>query len=164
MVGAALDRLSVSVHCYGMLGWKLVHVASMIGVITLWVGPWIIWDLVARTGDRSALRRVDHVSQVTSQVGFALLVIGVAAGFATAIVGGFDLTAPWLLIAYVILLSDLVLLRWITVHVNRVRAAQNDPEADLKAVASSPRAALTLAVVVVFWFLLVADMVLKPFS
>ena len=115
-----------------MLGWKLVHVASMIGVITLWVGPWIIWDLVARTGDRSALRRVDHVSQVTSQVGFALLLIGVAAGFATAIVGGFDLTAPWLLIAYALLLSDLVLLRWMTVHVNRVRAAQNDPEADLE--------------------------------
>ena len=41
----------------------------MIGVITLWVGPWIIWDLVARTGDRSALRRVDHVSQVTSRIG-----------------------------------------------------------------------------------------------
>jgi predicted signal transduction protein with EAL and GGDEF domain len=143
---------------------KLVHVTAMIGVITLWVGPWIIWDLVARTGDRSALRRVDHVSQMTSQIGFTLLLVGVAAGFVTAIVGGFDLTAPWLLIAYALLLSDLVLLRWIGVHVARVRAAQNDPEADLKAVASSPRAGVTLAVVVAFWFLLVADMVLKPFS
>ena len=148
----------------GMVLAKLVHVVAMIGVITLWVGPWIIWDLVARTGDRSALRRVDHVSQMTSQIGFALLLLGVAAGFVTAIVGGFALTAPWLLIAYALLLSDLVLLRWIGVHVARVRAAQNDPEADLKAVASSPRAALTLAVVVAFWFLLVADMVLKPFS
>ena len=143
---------------------KLVHVTAMIGVITLWVGPWIIWDLVARTGDRSALRRVDHVSQMTSQIGFTLLLVGVAAGFVTAIVGGFDLTAPWLLIAYALLLSDLVLLRWISVHVARVRAAQNDPEADLKAVASSPRAAMTIAVIVAFWFLLVADMVVKPFS
>ena len=144
---------------------KLVHVTAMIGVITLWVGPWIIWDLVARTGDRSALRRVDHVSQMTSQIGFTLLLVGVAAGFVTAIVGGFDLTAPWLLIAYALLLSDLVVLRWIGVHVSRVRAAQNDPEADLKAVASSPRAALTIAVIVAFWFLSCsADMVLKPFS
>ena len=58
---------------------ELVHVTAMIGVITLWVGPWIIWDLVARTGDRSALRRVDHVSQLTSQIGFILLLVGVAA-------------------------------------------------------------------------------------
>ena len=82
----------------------------------------------------------------------------------TAIVGGFDLAAPWLLIAYALLLSDLILLRWLGVHVARVRAAQNDPETDIKAVASSPRAALTLTVIVAFWFLLVADMVLKPFS
>ena len=101
---------------------------------------------------------------MTSQIGFALLLIGVVAGFVTAIVGGFDLAAPWLLIAYALLLSDLILLRWLGVHVARVRAAQNDPETDLKAVASSPRAALTLAVIVAFWFLLVADMVLKPFS
>ena len=148
----------------GMLGWKLVHVASMIGVITLWVGPWIIWDLVARTGDRSALRRVDHVSQVTSQVGFALLLIGVAAGFATAIVGGFDMTAPWLLIAYALLLSDLVLLRWMTVHVNRVRVAQTIPRPISRRSRRVRVPRLTLAIVVAFWFLLVADMVLKPFS
>ena len=90
------------------------------------------------------------LTQTTSQIGFTLLLVGVAAGFATAIIGGFDLIAPWLLIAYVLLLSDLVMLRWIGVHVARVRAAQNDPEADLKAVASSPRAALTLAVIVAF--------------
>jgi hypothetical protein len=52
-----------------MLVWKLLHVVSMFGVITLWVGAWVIWDLVARTGDRSALRRVDHVSQTTGQIG-----------------------------------------------------------------------------------------------
>ena len=56
------------------------------------------------------------------------------------------------------------MLRWIGVHVTQVRAAQNDPEADLKAVASSPQAALTIAVIVAFWVLLVADMVLKPFT
>ena len=143
---------------------KLVHVTAMIGVITLWVGPWIDPDLVARTGDRSALRRVDHVSQMTDQIGVALLLVGVAAGFVTAIIRRVRPTAPWLRIAYALLLSDLVVLRWIGVHVSRVRAAQNDPEADLKAVASSPRAALTIAVIVAFWFLLVADMVLKPFS
>jgi len=72
----------------------------MFGVITLWVGAWVIWDLVARTGDRSALRRVDHVSQTTGQIGFVFLIVGIVAGFVTAIAGGFDLTAPWLLIAY----------------------------------------------------------------
>src|SRR5262245_6183591 len=116
--------------------WKVVHVVSVIGVIVLWAGGWIFWDLVARTGDRSALRRVDHVSQTTGRIGFLLLIVGVAAGFATAITGGFNLLAPWLVIAYVILALDLVVLRWAEVHVARVRAAQNDETADLKAVAA----------------------------
>ena len=147
-----------------MLIWKLLHVVSMFGVITLWVGAWVVWDLVARTGDRSALRRVDHVSQTTGQIGFALLLIGIVAGFATAIVGGLDLTAPWLLIAYALVLSDLVVLRWGTAHVSRVRDAQNDPTADLIGIASSARANLTLVVLIGFWLLIIADMILKPFS
>jgi hypothetical protein len=147
-----------------MLIWKLIHVVSMFGVITLWVGAWVIWDLVARTGDRAALRRVDQVSQRTGQVGFGLLLVGIAAGFATAIAGGFNLTAPWLLIAYAVLLSDLLVLRWATVHVARVRAAQNDEAADLKGIASSRRGNATFAVLVGFWLLLVADMIVKPFS
>ena len=136
----------------------------MFGVITLWVGAWVIWDLVARTGDRSALRRVDHVSQTTGQIGFAFLIIGIVAGFVTAITGGFNLTAPWLLIAYALVLSDLLVLRWATVHTTRVRAAQNDPTADLKGIASSARANVTLVVLIGFWLLIIADMILKPFS
>ena len=147
-----------------MLVWKLLHVVSIFGVITLWVGAWVIWDLVARTGDRSALRRVDHVSQTTGQIGFALLIIGIVAGFVTAITGGFNLTAPWLLIAYALVLSDLLVLRWATVHTTRVRAAQNDPTADLTGIARSARANLTLVVLVGFWLLIIADMIVKPFS
>jgi hypothetical protein len=136
----------------------------MFGVVTLWVGAWVVWDLVARTGDRSALRRVDHVTQVTGQVGFFLLIAGVAAGFGTAVTGGFDLTAPWLLIAYALLLSDIVVLRWATVHVALVREAQGDDARDLVAVATSRRSNLTLVVLVGFWLLIIADMVVKPFS
>ena len=147
-----------------MLIWKLLHVVSMFGVITLWVGAWVVWDLVARTGDRSALRRVDHASQTTGQIGFALLLTGIVAGFGTAIVGGINLTAPWLLIAYALVLGDLLVLRWATVHVTRVRAAQNDETADLSGVASTARANATLVVIVGFWLLLIADMILKPFS
>ena len=147
-----------------MLLWKLVHVISMFGVITLWVGAWVVWDLVARTGDRSALRRVDHVSQTTGQIGFVLLLVGIAAGFATAIVGGFDLTAPWLLIAYALVVFDLIVLRWASVHVALVRRAQNDEAADLRAIARSARANATLIVIVGFWLLLIADMIVKPFN
>ena len=141
-----------------MLLWKILHVVSMVGVITLWVGAWVVWDLVARTGDRRALRRVDL------KIGFALLLIGLVTGFVTAITGGFDLTAPWLLIAYALVLFDLVILRWATVHVARVRAAQDDANADLTVIASSARANATLVVLVPFWVLLIVDMILKPFA
>jgi hypothetical protein len=147
-----------------MLLFKVIHILSMFGVVTMWVGAWVIWDLVARSGDRVALRRVDRISELTGQVGFGLLIVGVLAGFATALTGGFNLVAPWLLLAYAILLSDLVLLRLFDVHVQRVRTASRDEAADLQAVASSPRANLTIAAVVGFWALLIADMVVKPFS
>ena len=147
-----------------MLLLKFVHVISMVGVITLWLGAWIVWDLVARTGDRSALRRVDHVTQTTGQVGFILFLTGIAAGFVTAIAGSFNLTAPWLLIAYALVLADLLVLRWSLVHVARVRIAQNDETADLKAVANGSRANATLVVVTGFWVLIIADMIIKPFS
>ena len=147
-----------------MLLWKAIHVAAMFGVVTLWVGAWVVWDLVARSGDRSALRRVDHISQRTGQIGFYLLIAGVLAGFATAVTGSLDLMAPWLLIAYGLLLSDLIVLRWATEYVTRVRAAQNDESQDLVAVASSGRATATLVVLVAFWALIIVDMVVKPFS
>ena len=147
-----------------MLAFKVVHVIAMFGVVTLWVGGWILWDLVARRGDRKALRTVDSVTQFTGGIGFALFLIGIAAGFGTAFTGGFNLVAPWLVIAYAIILSDLVVLRWSQVHVARVRSAQNDESADLKAVASSTRGNVTLVVLVGFWLVLVADMVVKPFA
>ena len=147
-----------------MLIWKLIHVIAMFGVVTLWVGAWVIWDLVARTGDRTALRRVDHVSQTTGQIGFVLFLVGIGAGFATALVGSINLTAPWLLIAYALILSDFLVLRWAHLHVVKVRAAQNDDHADLQGVAKSPRANLTLVVVVGFWLLIIVTMIAKPFS
>jgi hypothetical protein len=147
-----------------MLLFKVIHVLSMFGVVTMWVGAWVIWDLVARTGDRVALRRVDRVSQVTGQVGLLLLVVGVIAGFATAVTGGFNLLAGWLLIAYALLLSDLLTLRLFGIHVERVRAASKDESVDLQRVASSPLANATLVAVIGFWALLIADMVVKPFG
>jgi hypothetical protein len=147
-----------------MVAFKVIHVVAMFSVVTLWLGGWIFWDLVARRGDRQALRTVDSVTQFTGGIGFVLFIVGVVAGFATALTGQIDLTAPWLLIAYMIVLSDFVVLRWSGTHVARVRAAQNDETADLRAVASSPRGTLTFAVLAAFWVLLVVDMIVKPFA
>jgi hypothetical protein len=147
-----------------MLFFKVIHILSMFSVVTLWVGGWVFWDLVARSGDRDALRRVDLITQRTGAIGFGLLLVGVLAGFATAVTGGFNLVAPWLLIAYVFLASDLLTLRLFAVHTERVRAATENEAADLQAVAGSIRANLTLVAVVGFWALLIADMALRPFS
>ena len=147
-----------------MLLFKFLHIVSMFGVVTLFVGGWVFWDLVARSGDRDSLRRVDAATAVTGKIGAGLLVVGILAGLATALTGGFDLLAPWLLIAYLVLLSDVVVLRLFAIHVDRVRKATDDPSADLQRVASSPLANVTIAGAVGFWALLIADMVLKPFS
>lgn len=85
-----------------MLTFKFLHIALMFSAVTMFIGGEVILAGVAHSGDVRALKRVGAVTRKTDMVGLASLVLGIGAGFLTATTGHFDLTARWLILAYVL--------------------------------------------------------------
>jgi uncharacterized membrane protein len=82
--------------------WKFLHILSMFGSVTLLVGTDLLIHRIVHTGDVGAIRRAAKAYKPLGNAGIALVSLGVVFGLVTAIVGPFDLTQTWLILAYVI--------------------------------------------------------------
>jgi hypothetical protein len=91
-----------------MLVFKFLHIASMFAAVTLVFGSIVYLDLLARRADAVAYLRVDALAQRTDIVAIGLFLVGLVFGFATALTGSFDLTASWLILAYVLVAAIFV--------------------------------------------------------
>jgi hypothetical protein len=80
---------------------KFLHIFSMFVAVTLMFAPDIVFYRAARAQDVRAMRRIGSVSRLVVGAGIVVFFAGVGFGFLTAFSGGFDLTAPWLVAAYV---------------------------------------------------------------
>lgn len=142
---------------------KFLHIGSMFLATALAVGPLVVFTLILRTGDAPALRRAFAFAEPVARAGGVLYGLGIIFGILAALTGSTDLTARWLLTAYVIVVllgvNGLYAERWM----RRVEAAADQTDGDELAVwqrsrvpiGSAPAAiVLTLAVVFV--------MVVKP--
>ena len=88
-----------------MLVFNFLHIASMFGAVTPVFGSIVFLDLLARRGDAEAYLRVDALAQRTDIVAIGLFLAGLVFGFATPLTGDFDLTADWLILAYVLVVA-----------------------------------------------------------
>ena len=79
-----------------------LHITTMFAAITLSYGPALLADLAYRTGRVEAVRGVATASRRLGPVIPVLYVTGGIFGLLTAINFGFNLLAPWLVIAYVL--------------------------------------------------------------
>jgi hypothetical protein len=82
--------------------WKFGHIAAMFAAVSIFVGQGMLEAAVARSGDVRALRRVLAASERFAPIGGGLFLLGIVLGVITALVGGWDLTQPWLIIGYVL--------------------------------------------------------------
>jgi uncharacterized membrane protein len=138
--------------------------------VSIFVGQGILEGAVARSGDVRALRRVLAAEDRFAPIGGGIFLLGIALGLVTAIVGGFDLTQPWLVIAYV--LSAIVLVVAFAYHIptaNKLKALaaaspDDEPSAELRAATTAPIGAVMSVVDGVVWLALIFVMVAKPFS
>lgn len=150
--------------------WQFLHIASMFGAVSLFVGQGMLSAGIARTGDVRAIRRTLAVEARFGPVGGALFLLGIVFGFVTALTSGWDLTAPWLLIAYV--LAAVVLATGIAFHGPRGRKLQalaeaspeNEPSEALRALIDAPSARVVSVLDGLLWLALIYVMVAKPFS
>ena len=149
---------------------KFGHIAAMFAAVSIFVGQGMLEAAVARSGDVRALRRVLAASERFAPIGGGLFLLGIVLGVITALVGGWDLTQPWLIIGYV--LSAIILVVAFTYHIptgNKLKALaeaspDDAPSAELRAAVDSPTGPAVNTLDGLVWLALIFDMVAKPFS
>lgn len=82
-----------------MLVWKFLHIAGMFTAVTLLFSVDIVLFRVARSGDVLAIRRIGQAAKRLVPAGVITFFVAVGFGFATALTGGLDLLAPWLIVS-----------------------------------------------------------------
>lgn len=151
--------------------WKFLHITCVFAGITLVVGGGVINGIVQKGKDVRAILGVMAAEAKVHPVGGVLMVAGLIFGFATAIAGGFSLTAPWLLISYGLFIG--IILMGVLYHGPQGRrleeavnaSPEDEPSSELLAViaANSGNRAVNF-VDTVLWVGLVFTMVFKPFG
>ena len=84
---------------------KFLHVAAIFTAVTLIVGGDLYFVRVASSGSAIATARLGHAIRRRGPITGPIIEIAVVFGFVTAILGGFDLLAPWLIGAYVVVIA-----------------------------------------------------------
>ena len=144
---------------------KFLHIGSMFLATALAVGPSVLLYLVARTGNVDAIRRsFGHMTSVF-RAAAALYGLGLLFGFLAALNGQLDLTASWLITAYVLVGLLIVFNLWFERWTRRLDdAAESDDRAatELHAVLRSRAPIYALGGMVTLTLLVVFVMVVKP--
>jgi uncharacterized membrane protein len=147
-----------------------LHVATMFLAVAMSLGPAILIRFAGRTGNARSIQGVAETSVALSRFIGPVFVLGAAFGLATALVGGYDLTAPWLLIGYVLFVVGVIAGAvgeggW-AADVAKAAAANAEPQAGaaLVAVLTSTRGQVAFLAFGGIVFLIILDMVIKPFS
>ena len=81
---------------------KFLHVAAIFTAVTLVVGGDLYFLRVASSGSAEATARLGHAIRRRGPITGPILEIAIVFGFITAILGGFDLLAFWLVGAYIV--------------------------------------------------------------
>lgn len=147
-----------------------LHIAVMFLAISLSLGPAVLLRVAARSGNA---RTIQGTAEATGRIGRVIgpiFGLGGLLGVATAVVTGYDLLAPWLLIAYVLFVvgatvGAVVEAGW-TAAVAEAAAANPEliPGPPLVAILTSTRGAVSFWAFSGIVMLLILDMVVKPFS
>ena len=148
--------------------WKVLHVVSMFSAVTLLVGGSVYFDLIVRKRDARLLARFGSLAMgPLANVGVALIVAGIVFGIVTAIVGDFDLTETWLVIAYVIAVLLFILGpiegRLAARAIEAAEAAGDGWPEELAKVAEDPRRTALSWASPLLYVAIFVDMVAKPF-
>ena len=92
---------------------KYAHVATMFAAATIQVGADLYFLKVAEDGDARTTARLGHAVRRRGPITGPILEIGIAFGVITALLGGFNLLAPWLLATYIVIALGMVsVFRW----------------------------------------------------
>lgn len=141
-----------------------LHIATMFTVVVIHSGPQILVLAAARTGQSAAVVGIAGMYARTGRAVPPLGILGLLFGIATALTGGFNLLAPWLLIAYGLFLV-LVIYGGVKSHpyIVSLGEAVREGRPGHQELLGRPLT-MIVAVDALIYGAIIADMVLKPFG
>jgi hypothetical protein len=160
-----------------MLIFKVLHILLMFAAVTLLVGEHLFYAVAVWRRDVRALAAIRRLSVAPMYladgapvVAIGLLLAGVVFGLLTALTGGFDFLAGWLIVAYVLIAAFLVLggspwvrrLARLGDEAVEAEAGGRPAEEVVQGMAGS-HAGLLFVIAAALMAAIIADMVLKPF-
>ena len=147
-----------------------LHITIFIVAITMSYGPLLLLRLAYRTGDVGNIRGLALIHSRLGPLTFVMYVLGGIFGGLTAIAFGYDLLAPWLVIAYVGF--AIALLTGVTENrtwpLRLAEAVKRTPDGpltlEIRDLFMNRRTMAVLAIDIAWVPVMIFDMVIKPFS
>jgi hypothetical protein len=147
-----------------------LHITFFIAGITMSYGPLLLLRLAYQTGEVANIRGLALVHSRLGPVTFLMYLLGGIFGGLTAITFGFDLLAPWLVIAYVafaiaVLLGVTENRMWPLRLAEAVKRTPDGPlTPEIHDLFMNRRTVSVLVIDIAWFFVIIFDMVIKPFS
>ena len=155
-----------------MLIFKALHILSMFSVVTMEIGAEFLYAFAISRRDVRALATVHRILEQArlGPISIAIFISGVVFGLLTALTGGFDFLAGWLIAAYVLVAVIFVggsrlwpkILLPLGAKAVEAESGQRPVEDVVRDMVAS-RAIRWFVVMSTIFVLIVLDMVLKPF-
>ncbi len=154
-----------------MVLWKTLHVLSMVTMVTVFIGAEIFYASAIRRRDMRALAWIQRTVEGAGAgwIGMGALAAGIGFGLLTAATGGFDFTAGWLIVAYVLVAAFLVNAALIgskivaTAKQAMEAEASERPLEEVTGSLSANSGLLFVGINVVLFAAIIIDMVTRPF-
>jgi hypothetical protein len=144
---------------------KFLHVAFMFLGTALAIGPAAILYLVARSANGAAVRSAFAAGERVFQLSTACYGLGIVTGLGAVLMGTLDLTAPWLLTAYVLVAvlgaHGILFDRWTKQVAIAVASADTDQAVRLNGLRGSRKALYLLSAMAFLVVAIVFVMVTK---
>jgi hypothetical protein len=147
-----------------------LHITFFIVAITISYGPLLLLRLAYRTGEVGNIRGLALVHSRLGPLTFVMYLLGGIFGGLTAIAFGFDLLAPWLVIAYVAFAIAMLLgvtenRTWPLRLAEAVKRTPDGPlTPEIRDLFMNRRTVSVLVIDIVWVPVMIFDMVIKPFS
>jgi hypothetical protein len=147
-----------------------LHITFFFTAVTISYGPLLLLRLAYRTGEVGNIRGLALVHSRLGPLTFVLYMLGGIFGGLTAMAFGFDLLAPWLVIAYVafaiaVLLGVTENRTWPLRLAEAVKRTPDGPlTPEIRDLFMNRTTLLVLAIDIVWVPVIIFDMVIKPFS
>ena len=142
---------------------KFLHISAMFAATSLAVGPIVVYYLVARSGDANALKTAMKFDEALERTAGGFYGLGILLGAAAALSGSLDLTAPWLLTAYALVVLLIVNNLYLSLRMRALKeVASSGNSASLGALSRARALTVSILGLGLITLALVYTMVAKP--